>query len=115
MGTVFGFPPAIQMMYYNSPLAEYLTYKEFSNHLEMEHPLSPGSLVAPRLGLWRNLSSISDKRQSMEFPYGLILGKEKRKYSELYGRELFIVRICDQVVRNVHLAEMELIKEHEDL
>jgi len=111
MGTVFAYPPAIAAMYANrSPVESSLSLAEFEENIRQDHPLTPGSLVSPRLGLFRMTALLSGEDPNAEYPYGLILRRENETYSELFGRELFMVRFGQQIQRNVHIAELELIR-----
>lgn len=110
LGTVFGYPPAIKMMY-NRIENSTETLDEFSQRINSLSPYKPGTLVSPRLGLFRPMHN-DFGGQDKEFPYGLIIRREQSKYQELYGRELFTVSFGQYMVENVHPIEMEIINDN---
>ena len=110
LGTIFGCPPALKMMYNNlENSAE--TLEDFLARVDSLAPFKPGTLVSPRLGLFRPMHNDFDD-QDKQFPYGLIISREKSKYQELYGRELFTVSFGHYMVENVHPIEMEVINDN---
>jgi len=113
IGSVFAYPAALKMMYKNRP-QEDENYEEFINRLSSDSPIHPGALVRPRIGLYR--PSWDEKRQPVLddlHPYGLVICRDKGKYHELYGRELFTVAFGENMVSNVHPIELEVVVDDE--
>lgn len=111
MGTVFAYPPAVRAMYLASTARkEGTSLIGFEEQIRSDHPLVPGSLVSPRIGMFRLTHLLHGEDPDAAFPYGLVLRREKETYSELFGRELFMIRFGQQIQRNVHIAELEPIR-----
>jgi hypothetical protein len=97
------------MMYRNRP-QEDENYDEFTSRLSLDSPIRPGALVRPRIGLYRPIWNKEGDPPMEDFhPYGLVICREKGKYYELYGRELFTVAFGEDMVSNIHPIEMEVV------
>lgn len=109
IGSVFAYPPVLKMMYRNRP-QEDENYDEFTSRLSLDSPIRPGALVRPRIGLYRPIWNKEGDPPMEDFhPYGLVICREKGKYYELYGRELFTVAFGEDMVSNIHPIEMEVV------
>jgi len=115
--SVFAYKNTFNMMLKNSEH----TREEFLEILHEDNPLSPGTLVAPRLGYFYPEHADSFQRiggrpmhnkhdSSQEHPCGIILGPSFVN-DDAAGREFYRVRFGDTTYERVNPVQLEIINE----
>ena len=107
--SLFCYGPAIAMMAKSSGHS----FEDLEQIIIADNPISPGALVAPRLGYFypeAGHEPFTKDKLTAEHPCGIILGKSFDR-DDYMGREFYRVRFGGTTYERVNLVEMEILNE----